>query len=158
MTASIADTSTADIYFMSSTARNKLARESYRSELRLRKLVAHANLVDSLYDELEHRRTRFKVQFAEPPMPVRSAQPVRSPIDDIPEYSDDESDEEESETDEDETDEEDEEYSPFAVDNNVKIVEVEISAPSPITDSTFATEKVQNTTDAIFNQTFVAVH
>lgn len=155
-TATVPETSTADIYFMSSRARNKLAKESYKPELNLRKLVAHANLMDSLYDELEYRRGRYQVQF-EPEtvkqptstkQTTRTTQPSKvtfvtptpptSTLEDIPEYisSDEETEsEEESEEEEDILDGMDA-YS-LTVDNSVHIVGEPVS--QVLSDSSFGT-------------------
>lgn len=149
-TATVPETSTADIYFMSSRARNKLAKESYKPELNLRKLVAHANLMDSLYDELEYRRGRYQ-QFE--PTPVKQTtqttqttkQPTQTPnrvtfaiptpvtpvtpvtttttLEDIPEYisSDEETESEEESEEEDDILDGMDAYS-LTVDNSVHIV------------------------------------
>lgn len=149
--ATVPETSTADIYFMSSRARNKLARESYKPELNLRKLVAHANLMDSLYDELEYRRAKYHVtstseqtshvtqkhvtqtttpeKHVTPPKqthvtfvtPVTPVAPVTT-LSDIPEYiSSDEETESETESEDEEMDLSDSGYS-LTVDNSVHIV------------------------------------
>ncbi|KAG5356451.1 hypothetical protein CJU89_6208 [Yarrowia sp. B02] len=139
----VPETSTADIYFMSSRARNKLAKESYRPELNLRKLVAHANLMDSLYDELEYRRSRYQVQFVEPVKPVR--QPS-APLEEIPEY---ESSDEETESEEES--EEEEEY-PLTVDNSVHIVG-ESEPQAVISEAAFTHHKVRSSDNLIsFNE------
>ncbi|AOW00509.1 hypothetical protein LXG23DRAFT_52693 [Yarrowia lipolytica] len=144
----VPETSTADIYFMSSRARNKLARESYKPELNLRKLVAHANLMDSLYDELEYRRSRYQVQFVEPAKPMRKAPSAPTPMEDIPEY---ESSDEETESEEESEEEDEQDNYSMTVDNNVHIFgepDTDVMA-----DATFATHhKVQSSDNLTFNE------
>ncbi|KAG5361873.1 hypothetical protein CJU90_3341 [Yarrowia sp. C11] len=142
----VPETSTADIYFMSSRARSKLAKESYKAELDLRKLVAHANLMDSLYDELEFRRSRYQVQFVEPAKPERQSSPLTSPLEDIPEYES--SDDEEESEEESDSEEDDDEYS-LTVDNNVHIVGEPIMTEST---GSFATHhKVQSSDNVAYS-------
>ncbi|KAG5360583.1 hypothetical protein CJU89_3661 [Yarrowia sp. B02] len=54
----LAQTQTVELYFLSQQARFKLVRESNDDSPDLRKLLAHANLVDLLADELQSRRPK----------------------------------------------------------------------------------------------------
>lgn len=63
----LAKSETVEIYFLSRQARFKLIRESNDDSPNLRKLLAHANLVDMLSDELQSRRPRNnRLHFQEP--------------------------------------------------------------------------------------------
>lgn len=54
---------------MSQQARFKLIRESNDDSPNLRKLLAHANLVDLLADELQSRKPKPRIHFAQPVIP-----------------------------------------------------------------------------------------
>lgn len=65
----VAQAETVEIYFLSQQARFKLIRESNVDAPDLRKLLAHANLVDLLADELQSRKPKSRIHFAQTVIP-----------------------------------------------------------------------------------------
>lgn len=61
----VAQAETVELYFLSQQARFKLIRESNDDSPNLRKLLAHANLVDLLADELQSRKPKPRMAHSQ---------------------------------------------------------------------------------------------